>query len=129
MNITPILVMHIHNSVGLNICPYFWSYSPSLNSTGNKTEKNLLVLISFGLKKPVGLNILVESVLICSVLVTGPVCNFCLSKYSFYKMQKKSNSKPKFAVGCKTRQFSKIKQASRITSCKNNFNMQLIFML
>jgi hypothetical protein len=82
MNITPILVMHIHNSVGLNICPYFWSYSPSLNSTGNKTEKNLSVLISFGLKKPVGLNILVESVLIFSVLVTGP--NKAISKNEFH---------------------------------------------
>jgi hypothetical protein len=70
MNITPILVMNIHNSVGLNICLYFWSYSPSLNSAGNKTEKKLLVLISFGLKKSVGLNILVKLVLIFSVLVT-----------------------------------------------------------
>jgi hypothetical protein len=73
MNITPILVMNIHNSVGLNICLYFRSYSPSLNRAGNKTKKNLSVLISFGLEKSVGLNILVESVLIFLVLVTGPV--------------------------------------------------------
>ena len=57
MNITHILVMNIHNSVGLNICPYFWSYSPSLNSAGNKTEKKISVLISFGLEKSVGFNI------------------------------------------------------------------------
>ena len=57
MNITPILVMNIHNLVSLNICLYFRSYSPSLNSAGNKTKKNLSALISFGLKKSVGLNI------------------------------------------------------------------------
>ncbi len=67
MNITPILVMNMHNLVGLNICLYFRSYSPSLNSAGNKTEKKIV-----GLKKSVGLSILVESVLIFLVLVTGP---------------------------------------------------------
>jgi hypothetical protein len=77
MNITSILVINIQNSVGLNICLYFQSYSPSLNKVGNKTEKNLSVLISFGLEKSVGLNILVKSVLIFSVLVTGPhLCQF-----------------------------------------------------
>ncbi len=64
--------MNIHNSVGLNICLYFRSYSLSLNSAGNKTEKKLWVFIYFGLKKSVGLNILVELVLIFLVLVTGP---------------------------------------------------------
>jgi hypothetical protein len=84
MNITPILVLNIHNSVGLNICLYFRSYSPSLNSTVNKTKKNLSVLISFSLKKSVSLNILVELVLIFSVLVTGPLQSTSLNKNSIY---------------------------------------------
>jgi len=38
-----------------------------------RPTKNLSVLISLGPKNRVGLNILVLSVLICSILVTGPV--------------------------------------------------------
>jgi hypothetical protein len=87
MNITHILVINIHNSVGLNICLYFRSYSPSLNNIGNKTKKNLSVLISFGLKKSVSLNILVESVLIFSVLVTG-VFNLNLLNLIFLILEK-----------------------------------------
>ncbi len=92
MNITPILVMNIHNSVGLNICLYFRSYSPSLNKAGNKTEKNLSVLISFGLEKSVGLNILVESVLIFLVLVTGPLFTGHFNK----KLKKNSSVKDNY---------------------------------
>jgi hypothetical protein len=86
MNITHILVMNIHNSVGLNICLYFRSYSPSLNSIGNKTKKNLSVLISFGLKKSVGLNILVKSVLIFSILVTGPLFSTEIDRRTLHKL-------------------------------------------
>ncbi len=98
MNITPILVMNIHNSVGLNICLYFWSYSPSLNNSGNKTEKNLSVLISFGLKKSVGLNILVESVLIFLVLVTGPN-SFSLAETELFD-DSKANASSVIVIYC-----------------------------